>query len=620
MGFDCGSFVDDCGHTSDCGACVSPLACTLNVCQPPVCDEDGWCWEYPFPQGDDLHGVWAASESDAWVVGDHGTILHWNGVRWTSVRSGTTASLTDIWGSGPNDVWAVSTASERSIVGDSGSVIHWDGTAWTKSATPAGPNVFKGVFGTGPSDVWAVGAIVIRGFVGKGTSATPIILHWDGKAWTQTMTGSKGQGSFRSVHAHAPDDAWAVGGTLAARWNGERWLSSTLPDSVFVNSVSSRAKDDAFAVGLAGTVVHWDGVAWSKLSSPTEEDLTSVWSSGDGRLWISGRNQIRKDDGVFVSDGSKWTLVSRSPAASFDRVWGRTPNDVWAVGPFGEMRRWNGASWTRITRDLGTSIEALSGSSSKDVWAVGSGILRRDSMGWSKVQSPAKEALHAVSASGPSDAWAVGGGTAVHWNGAQWSEVAIGTSELRGVWSFGTDDAWAVGTLPVHWDGASWSSSMTPRVTTWGMGVWGTASNDVWTTTDYANTPGGIVHWDGMTLSQKLLPLGSENPSALGGTGPNDVWLVGYAIGKFHRQPWTLHWNGSEWSSGLGCASDRSVWAREVDDVWFGGTYGVTHLDASGCHPSAKPRVVDSVWGSANEVWIVANGGILRRRFSEVRE
>jgi hypothetical protein len=577
MGFDCGSFVDDCGETADCGVCAAPLTCGVNVCQPPVCDEDGWCWEYPFPVGDDLHGVWAASEKDAWIVGDKGIVLHWDGARWASVPSGTTASLTDVWGSGPNDVWAVSTTSERSTVGESGSVIHWDGTAWTKSATPVGPNLFGGVSGTGPNDVWVAGAAVTRGFLGKGTSATPVILHFDGKTWTQTLTGSSGQGSFSSVHARTSDDAWAVGGTLAARWNGARWISAALPASLFVSSVSVRAQDDAFAVGLAGAIVHWDGVAWSSSSSPTSEDLTSVWTSLDGNVWISGKNQIRKEDGVFRWDGSRWQLVSLSPAASFDRVWGRTPDDVWAIGSFGEMRRWNGASWTRITRDLGARIEAVSGSSPNDVWAVGSGILHRDSTGWSKVPSPAQEPLHAVSASGPSNAW-------------------------------------AVGTRPAHWNGAVWLSSMTSRVTTSGNGVWGSAANDVWMTSDWADDPGGILHWDGANMSQTLLPAGSTDPAAIGGTGPNDVRLVGYTIEKFQRKPWTLHWNGSDWSSDVGCPSDRAVWARKVGDVWFGGTYGVMHVDSSGCHAGSKPRVVDSVWGSGpNDVWMVANGGILRR-------
>ncbi|MBN9161526.1 MAG: hypothetical protein J0I07_11215, partial [Myxococcales bacterium] len=59
----------------------------------------------------DLHAVWGTGPNDVWAVGAEGTILHFDGVAWTvsstGLGSGQEVNLTGIWGSGPNDVWAV---------------------------------------------------------------------------------------------------------------------------------------------------------------------------------------------------------------------------------------------------------------------------------------------------------------------------------------------------------------------------------------------------------------------------------------------------------------------------------------------------------------------------------
>jgi len=55
----------------------------------------------------DLHGVWGTAPGDAWIVGDSGTVLHWDGAMWHPSDSGTSNALLAIWGSGTNDLWAV---------------------------------------------------------------------------------------------------------------------------------------------------------------------------------------------------------------------------------------------------------------------------------------------------------------------------------------------------------------------------------------------------------------------------------------------------------------------------------------------------------------------------------
>jgi len=62
---------------------VSLALIVFSSCTPcPWIEMDSGTSEY-------LLGVWADSASDVFAVGDHGTIIHYDGSKWTSMESGT---------------------------------------------------------------------------------------------------------------------------------------------------------------------------------------------------------------------------------------------------------------------------------------------------------------------------------------------------------------------------------------------------------------------------------------------------------------------------------------------------------------------------------------------------
>jgi hypothetical protein len=77
-------------------------------------------------------------------------MLHWDGTSLSAVPSGSTQNLAGLWGSGPDDVWAVGGQG----LGEYVSTLHWDGHRWTASV---GDDVLMAVWGATPRDVWAVG-------------------------------------------------------------------------------------------------------------------------------------------------------------------------------------------------------------------------------------------------------------------------------------------------------------------------------------------------------------------------------------------------------------------------------------------------------------------------------
>ena len=65
---------------------------------------------------------------------------------WTAQASGTTQSLTGVWGSRATDVFAV---------GHGGTILHYDGVSWIAQASTA--QFLNGVWGSDSTHVFAVG-------------------------------------------------------------------------------------------------------------------------------------------------------------------------------------------------------------------------------------------------------------------------------------------------------------------------------------------------------------------------------------------------------------------------------------------------------------------------------
>ncbi|MCA9528267.1 MAG: hypothetical protein KC549_18410, partial [Myxococcales bacterium] len=160
------------------------------------------------------------------------------------------------------------------------------------------------VTGTAASDVWAVGA---------DQGAGPLVLHYDGAAWSRIPTGHRGH--LWWAHALAPDDVF-VGGASGAilRWDGQAFARMDTPglgrQTVF--GIWGSAPDRVYAVGSfagrAGFIWRWDGARWRELEVPRDVPLApngdwpgffKVWGDDGGRVWVVGARGLvlRSDDG-----------------------------------------------------------------------------------------------------------------------------------------------------------------------------------------------------------------------------------------------------------------------------------------------------------------------------------
>jgi len=76
------------------------------------------------------------------------------------------------------------------------------------------------------------------------------------------------------------------------------------------------SSSDVFAVGRQGTIIHYNGKAWSTMTSGTTDDILGIWGSSSSDVYTSGYTGT-----ILHYNGKTWSpMVSNSPVI-FTRIW-----------------------------------------------------------------------------------------------------------------------------------------------------------------------------------------------------------------------------------------------------------------------------------------------------------
>ena len=150
---------------------------------------DGSAWDVTTLQFVQGQALWGSSENDIWVTGIS-SAYRYDGAQWTEFDDDPgPQGAWDMWGSGPDDVYAV---------GGRYDVAHFDGQTWVEiEKDDLDFNSFNGIWGSDPSNVYAVG---------NGGS----VAHFDGDSWSATNAGFDFQVNFTSIHGSSPTNIWAT--------------------------------------------------------------------------------------------------------------------------------------------------------------------------------------------------------------------------------------------------------------------------------------------------------------------------------------------------------------------------------------------------------------------------
>lgn len=346
------------------------------------------CWEFfPIPvdaqpTGEvDLRAVAALPNGEAWAVGEQrndnssqAITMHFDGSRWQRVElqplDSKYSGLNAVLAISPDDIWAAG-----SYHGDSEQhtlIMHWNGNAWNIVPSPspgADGNVLDAISYVSSGDIWAVGSTVPA-----RSSPQPLLLHWNGKNWTEKPADIlEGVAVANGVAAIAANDVWAVGSRgvegrmLMLHWDGTRWS--------LVQGTPALELRPLQAAAVAGP-----SDVWAVGSSPSIKTTTTLTMHWDGKSWV----QVPSPNWGTLSDGQLTKPVFEN--AGFVAVSAASSNDVWAVGSWGDSvyghsyqrpfaLHWDGTVWTveldAIPFGERASLKAVAAFKG-EVWTLGS--------------------------------------------------------------------------------------------------------------------------------------------------------------------------------------------------------------------------------------------------------
>jgi hypothetical protein len=554
-----------------------------------ILSSDNWDWQNPLPQGNWLRGVWKSTDGEVFAVGDMGTIIHYDGNKWTTMDSGTIEQLNGIWGINSHDVFAV---------GWMNTILHFDGMQWTSMPCPGGGNwgVLFSIWGTSANDVFAVGSVEI--------------MHYNGSNWSLMDSRTC---DLLGVWGSSATDVFAVGmNGMILHYDGTGWSSIAINTSKDICGVWGSSPTDVFAVGRNGTILHYNGSSWSPMISNTFDDLSGVWGSAANDVFAVGRYGL-----LMHYDGSSWNLVpggiySNDGGVDFSLcgVYGSSPADIFAVGRMGIILHYDGNEWSLYSAVTYFNITGVWGTSSVNVYATSWGkILHFNGNKWENMEIPAsmrQQNLIAIWGSSQNDIWVAGGfGSCVfyHYNGTTWTEInyyyTVGYSAVGKIWGTSANDIFAVGNDGhiMHYDGSNWSL-MNSNTSFPLYGVWGNASNNVYAVGGY----GTILHYDGLIWSKLSWPT-TEELDTIWGTSPNNIYIGTMSGGILHYDG--LDWHGESFSF-PSYSYILSIYGNTASNVYAVGDHGkILRYDGNDW-----VLVSQGMFGFFVNVWISPEGDV----------
>jgi hypothetical protein len=383
-----------------------------------------------------LDGVFCTSRTSCWAVGAQNgaggvgllnQAMHWNGSKWRKASvpnpGGTgTDSLSELFAVrcvAKANCWAVGVHSSGSA--QLNEALHWNGKKWTAVRTPNPGGKGNGSISeledstcVTAADCWAVGDFG-SGTQGPTEKRINQVLHWNGKKWTRLVVANPGGtrlghvNTLFSVRCFSAADCIAVGdyGTTsgsgilrnqALHWNGKKWSLVNTPNP---GGTKSGGLNEVFALGCGATDNCWGAGSYGS-TNPPGKNLNEI-------LHWNGKNWTKT--AAPNPDGTKTGKANQLDAATCV-----SSANCWAVGNFGstavgtgvgrnEALHWNGRKWARV------KTPNPAGTATGDV-----------------------NALFAVRCSLPGNCWAVGAlesltngirDQILHWNGKKWSDVQL---------------------------------------------------------------------------------------------------------------------------------------------------------------------------------------------------
>ncbi|AKV02691.1 hypothetical protein AKJ09_09354 [Labilithrix luteola] len=337
------SDADAANADAGCGACA-PVDCTTTDFCPVT---------LPTSPTVALNAIWGSSSNDLWIAGSQGTILHGDGVSFTTVDWSGGADARDTiffsaWGISRDDVWFGATGAPLRRSRDRQGNPVWErvtGAVWNEDSASQGR--VAAIWGAPKGGVWLAGNPSSR-FGGYGSFWLEGVDTESNSVWIAVPAyegTNMAMPSIRALWGSGPNDVWAAG-------DGGK-IFRYVP-----------AADDAPA-------------SWSGVNSFTTVPLEGLWGSSASDLWAVGADGALRHFTGDVTEG--FAAVASPTTRALHGASGSSASDVWAVGDHGTILHFDGKAWSLATTGLAIgqtpNLFAVWASGVDDVWIAGQGVL-----------------------------------------------------------------------------------------------------------------------------------------------------------------------------------------------------------------------------------------------------
>jgi hypothetical protein len=142
--------------------------------------------------------------------------------------------------------------------------------------------------------------------------------------------------------------------------------SSTLYDVAIINENNIWAVGEIYVADTSingytkYNAVHWDGNNWGlkKIGGYGYWPCRTVFAFSATDIWFEGT--IHWDGSNYTVHMNGWPLMPNGDNWQVNKMWGSSPNDLYAVGNNGNIAHYNGQSWSKI--ESGTDLNI------NDIW------------------------------------------------------------------------------------------------------------------------------------------------------------------------------------------------------------------------------------------------------------
>ena len=284
------------------------------------------------PTTNNLNSIYLLSDNSGWIVGDNGTIIYRTNDSWKNYKKITDEDLYSVFMLNDSSGWTV---------GARGTILHYSGGQWEEQLSPTNQHLYSVSFRDNNYGI-AVGA--------GGT-----VIFYDGTKWKLTDNVSKG-----NLYALITESHYSMfGGGMEnvsipvikiLDINGKKSPRSFDPEFTIIKSMAIQDHNNIWAVGVPGTIIHYNGQNWEKINQPEKlpslnnvffyDKKTGITVGFAGTILTYSTDGWKKEDSPvnvrlngttiteksFYAVGNKGTIISQkrlpeiiSPKTSLDQ-------------------------------------------------------------------------------------------------------------------------------------------------------------------------------------------------------------------------------------------------------------------------------------------------------------